>query len=861
MSRNGQRRERSQKPRKEPSEDPAEQTILQLLRAKDYLPLDSLGITRAVRRKTRIAAPQVTEALDRLERLGKIVRIKRDRYALPQDADLITGRIQFRASGSAWVAPDLVADDDGNLPAGPKDRSLEITVFQEDAGTALHGDKVVVRVDTAPRIIRGKETRTGRVIRILERANRSIVGVLQRSRHYFHVVPDDPRIIHDILVPDPALSKLKPVPKIGDKVVVRMLEWTQRHAPPEGEISEVIGRNTEPGVELRAIFLKHKLPETFPKDVLAEVAHLPDRVPEEAAQGREDFRNVPTCTIDPDDAKDFDDALSLETLPNGDLRIGVHIADVSHYVKPGTALDREARQRGNSTYLIGTVVPMLPEKLSNGLCSLVEGEDRLTKAAIFVFSPDGRMKDARLANTIIRSRKRLTYKQAYALMFEDSLQAIRAVKPPPSHQTGSPGRPLATLNDDELRDLQRMVRNLWGVAAKLRRERMENGSLDLEMPETKIFVDEAGWADRIERIENDESHQLIEEFMLLANETVARRTREQKLPSVYRVHDDPDLEKLSEFRELAATVGIQIGDLGIRSQVVLMLQRLREHPQGYTLRTQFLRSLRKACYRADPDGHYGLAKKDYTHFTSPIRRYADLIVHRVVAFDLTRTRGRPPYSPGEIRTLAEHISLTEVTSAEAEREHHKIKLVEFFERDLKRDPRSRFPAVITDIRNHGLFIELTEPFLLGFIHVSALRDDFYALAHDGRSMVGRKTRKTLSLGQHVWVEIDRVDRIKRQFDFRVAEGAPPPPMGFARQAAPDRAQDPDKDQRTARKKARPPAEKAARQPAGHARLATKPDRQSQKPAPHAPRQRQPAPRDAEHATPPKPTAPSRRRNR
>ena len=299
-------------------------------------------------------------------------------------------------------------------------------------------------------------------------------------------------------------------------------------------------------------------------------------------------------------------------------------------MKPGTAIDREARKRGNSTYLVGTVIPMLPEKLSNGLCSLVEAQDRLCKAVFLTFGPDFRIKETTYANTVIRSRKRLTYKQAYALLFENSLEKIRALPVPPKHQTGSTGRALRELDDCELADLQAWIRALWRIASSLRSERMAHGSLDLDMPETKIFVDPQGYADRLERIEQDESHQLIEEFMLAANEAVARLTRTQRLPSLYRVHDEPDAEKLNDYRQFVATFGIKVGDLTRREEVVKLLKILKTHPQGYTLRTQFLRSLKKACYRATPDGHYGLHKKDYTHFTSPIRRYSDLVVHQVL---------------------------------------------------------------------------------------------------------------------------------------------------------------------------------------------------------------------------------------
>ena len=361
-------------------------------------------------------------------------------------------------------------------------------------------------------------------------------------------------------------------------------------------------------------------------------------------------------------------------------------------------------------------------------------------------------------------------------MFEDDLAKIRALPLPAKHQTGSTGRALRDLTDAELHDLQTWCRALWKIAARLRKDRMANGSLDLDMPETKIFVDEKGYADRLEKITHDESHQLIEEFMLAANEAVARLTRTHQLPSLYRVHDEPDAEKLEEFRGLLDSFDIPVGDLSVRAEIVKLLVILAAHPQGYTLRTQLLRSLKKAAYRATPDGHYGLAKNDYTHFTSPIRRYADLVVHRVFDTYLEKHAGHaiPParnarYDLSRIQALGEHISLTEISSAEAERESVKIKLLEFFERELDKSPRTPFLAVITDVRPNGFFIELVESMTFGFISTNALTDDRYVPADDGTMLVGRKTKKKFALNGRLTVVVDKVDRFKRLIDFRPAD--------------------------------------------------------------------------------------------
>lgn len=735
----------------------SERLFAQLSR-RNYVPAPAEALAKEWRlnpKQRRAFATEVGE----LVRSGRIALIKHDRLCLPREADLVTGTINFRQKGSAMVAPEVRATEP---------RKPAIFISGEDTGVALQGDKVIVRLRSPkerdfPHFLKPGEL-AGRVIKILERGAATLTGTLQRGNTYFYVTPDDPRIPHDIIVADPTKAHLRPPAVVGDKVIVQLNEWKERHLNPDGVVTQRLGRAFEPRAELAAIFHKYNLPTSFPDAVVREAAAIPPEVQPADLAGRRDYRAVPTFTIDPDDAKDFDDALSVEYLDGGEIRIGVHIADVSHYVKPGTAIDREAQQRGNSTYLVGTVVPMLPEKLSNGLCSLVEAKDRLTKAAIFTFTRSGAIKSVDFANTVICSRKRLTYKQAYALMFEDDHAKIRRLPLPGAHQTGSTGRALNELSQAELTELQKWVRQLWTLGSKLRRERMAGGSLDLDMPETKIFVDAEGYADRIEKIENDESHQLIEEFMLLANEAVARLTRSNRLPSLYRVHDDPDETKLADLRQFLTTFNIKTGDLMQREEVVRLLAQLKNHPQGFILRTQLLRSMRKACYRATPDGHYGLNKKDYTHFTSPIRRYSDLVVHRVFGTWLAK---QPGYRAAHIDQLAEHLSLTEINSTEAERDSVKVKLMEYFDREAERKKKTVFSAIITDVRNHGFFIELADAGAFGMVPVSSLQDDFYVLNGAGTAFIGRKTKRKFELGHKIDVVVMKVDRQRRLIDFTV----------------------------------------------------------------------------------------------
>lgn len=746
--------------------------VLTLMRKRDYVPLQKEEIiSRLGGRKNERAA--LDEAIETLLQEGEIVRIKRNRLVIPRDANLVTGRIVFRQSGTAL----LISEGTGREAAPP------VNIQAEDTWVAMHNDRVVVRLQDPPRYPRHRYERRddeqlyGRVIRILERARDTVVGCLQKSKLVHYVIPDDPRIIQDIFVPDPSRLDMHPRPALGDKVVVRLHEWKQRHLNPEGEIIEVLGKTHEPGAELKGIFRKFNLDQEFPDEVVKDLERIPDRVRRSDVKGREDLRDVFTFTIDPDDAKDFDDALSVE-LSGGDLRIGVHIADVGAYVKPESPLDKEAKKRGNSTYLVGTVIPMLPHKLSNGLCSLVENEDRLTKSVFFIFSPNGKIKETSFANSVIRSNKRMTYRQAYALLKENDLEKIRAVPLPPAHQTGSTGRSLRDLSDEELKRLQTGVRHLWQVASQVRKRRMDTGSLDLDVPETKIFVDEQGYADRLEIIEYDESHQLIEEYMLLANEAVATVLTRNQIPAIFRVHEKPNEEKLNEYREFLATHGIQAGNLGNRQEIKRVLERVKDHPQSHTLRVQFLRSLQRARYMAEPRGHYGLNKKNYTHFTSPIRRYSDLVVHRLFESYLEKftdakalARKARHYTQADLNSLGDHLSITEQNSTEAEREHVKLKLLEFFERELDKKERTKFAAVITDVRNHGMFIELLDSQAFGLVHISTLRDDLYSLTPDKTAITGRRTHKRYEVGQRIQVVTERVDRFKRQIDFRVADGA------------------------------------------------------------------------------------------
>jgi ribonuclease R len=700
------------------------QRLLAVLRAPKYRPLAKVELAQVLGRKSGVRMG-LNQALHELEQAGEIARIRKNRYVLPQAADLVTGKLQVHQAGYGFLVSEK---------AGEKD----IFIAAENTGTAMNGDRVVARITRDLEYARAKKVSgraEGRVIRILERAHDTIVGTLQQSRNFFHVVPDDPRLVHNIYV-NPVATKTSAT--VGDKVVVRLETWESRHVNPEGTIIEVLGPSTQPGVDMLSIIRKYHLPTEFPQAVLDEAATIPEKVDPRMTEGREDLRSEFIVTIDPDDARDFDDAINVTELPDGSWRLGVHIADVSTYVKPAGALDREAFKRGNSVYLPDRVIPMLPERLSNGVCSLNPGVDRLTHSVFIQFAKDGSVKNARFAKTIIRSARRLTYREAYAL--------------------------LQSAPNDQLSE---RIHTAWRLASLLRQKRFREGSLDLDFPEVKVRVDENGKPVQLERIENDESHQLVEEFMLAANEAVARELKNKSVPTIYRVHENPDPEKLAEFREFVLSFNYRVGDLTQRAELQRLLGSTRGKPEEQALKIGLLKSLKRARYLPQPLGHYGLAKNNYTHFTSPIRRYADLIVHRTLA-ERTQSR-RARGDMGQLASIAEHISITERVAAEAEIDAVKMKKMEFFQRQLDtRDPQV-FRATIIDVRNYGLLIELPDVLMTGLIHVTSLTDDFYTFQAPQRRLLGRQSRRRFSIGDELRVMVVRVDSFKRQVDFAIAE--------------------------------------------------------------------------------------------
>lgn len=699
-----------------------EEKIVKLLGRKSYLPANATELLKGL----KISPGDESEfrrVLKSLETSGEIARIKGNRFVLPHEADLVPGRIQITKQGRGFLLPDE--------PGAP-----EIAIPAAGTGTAMNDDRVLVRRDVKPRGRRSKEDtgQSGTVVRVLERRRKQIVGTLKKGRQFLYVIPDDPRFPEDVYVP-PAKDTGRPA-RPGDKVVVELTTWESRHTNPEGVITEVLGPPTAEGVDMLGVLRQYDLPLRFPRKVLQEVKRLGTEVRAADRKGRTDCRKHPVITIDPADAKDFDDAFCLKRIDETTWRLWIHIADVSHYVKPGTELDKEALRRGNSTYLVDRVVPMLPEALSNELCSLKPEVDRLSKCVELLVDDDGRVLRTRCYSAVIHSQRRYSYEQAMTVLEQ--------------------GRPR-----DEI---ERMLCNAGRLAMKIRKRRFQAGSLELDFPETKIRLDEQGKVERIEKVDYDESHQLIEEFMLLANEAVATRLLKQRTPTIHRVHEHPDPARLADYREEVLGHNIPCGNLEKTIEVQKLLRRLAKLPIGAALRIGFLKSLMRARYAVEALGHYGLAKRNYAHFTSPIRRYADLVVHRTL-FEKARI------PTNRLRRIAEHISTTERNSADAERDSKDVKLHAYLLAQVKSRKRHLYEAVVTDVRNFGLFVEVPDLGMRGLVPLSSIEDDFYDFDPTRVQAVGRRRKKVIRLGDRLSVEVDKVDTYKKEVDFRLASSA------------------------------------------------------------------------------------------
>lgn len=703
-----------------------EQDILDFMREQAYHPMTVAELEEAFRITDSADFKELVKTLNILEERGEIIRTRTNRYGVPEKMNLIRGRLQSNPKGFGFVITETAGEPD-------------IYVNANDMNGAMHGDTVLVRVEN-----RSAGNRLeGRIIRIVERGITETVGTYQDETHYGFVITDDKRVGKDIFIPKNASMGAVD----GHKVVVKIVRYPEGRSNPEGEIVEILGHKNDPGVDILSIIRKFGLPEEFPQDVLNQAQAVPDEISPEEIKGRRDLRDRMMVTIDGADAKDLDDAVSLEKLPNGNYLLGVHIADVSYYVTENSPIDNEAYKRGTSVYLVDRVIPMIPHRLSNGICSLNPKVDRLTISCDMEMDQDANVVKYDIYLSVIRTNERMTYADVRSIL-EDKDEALI----------------------EKYQELVPMFQLMEELCRKLRGKRMRRGAIDFDFREAKIYVNEQGEPTDIGFRTRSIAESIIEEFMLAANETVAEHFHWMKLPFIYRVHEEPNAEKLMAFMEFVTNFGYSIRGKGNSVHPRALQQLLEEvkgKPEEIIISTVMLRSMKQARYDAESLGHFGLATEFYTHFTSPIRRYPDLIVHRLIREWVARGQGEMPAERLQhwaelLPAIAEHASQRERLAVDAERETDDLKKAEFMLQRVGEE----FEGVISGVTSFGIFVELPNT-IEGLVHVSYLTDDYYHYHEKMYALVGERTGKQYRIGDVVQVRVSNVNVDERAIDFEI----------------------------------------------------------------------------------------------
>ncbi|MBI3753069.1 MAG: ribonuclease R [Deltaproteobacteria bacterium] len=705
-----------------PTNIPDKPILLHFMQDKAYRPLSFKELTQEFQTPKK-EKKQFKRLLSELMEEGHVIKIRGERYGIPAKMNLVVGELTCHAKGFGFVIPEDGGDDIFINPGNMKG--------------AMHNDKVAARVEGRGR---GDGKREGRIIRIIERAHKSIVGRFEKGKGFGIVVPSDEKILQEVIIPQKETRNAKP----GEIVEAEITRWPAERMAPLGKIVAVLGEYDDPDVEIEVIVKKYGLPHRFPHPVVAEAKEISQEVLERDIAGRVDLRKRTTVTIDGETAKDFDDAVSIEKTGKG-YKLWVSIADVAHYVREGSHLNTEAYQRGTSVYFPDRCIPMLPEALSNGICSLNPHVDRLTLTAEMDFDHEGNVLHSRFYESVINSCERLTYTKVKELLAGDGETPRRGIS---------------------IGDLKIMEE----LCLKLQQRRTELGSIDFDLPEPQIIIDIEGKVEGIVKSERNIAHRIIEEFMLAANQAVARHIAQLKLPFLYRIHEEPDAESISEFKEFIGNFGYQLNNPHVGATYAVaptalqqVLSQAEGKPEEKLINHILLRSMKQARYSEKNAGHFGLAFEYYTHFTSPIRRYPDLIVHRILKSVIKHQYQSKDKERWErsLPEIAGHTSNRERNAMEAEREIVDLKKCQF----MMDKVGEVYNGIISGVTGFGFFVEIEEYFVEGLVHVANLKDDYYTFMEKEHSLVGERTKKRYRIGDRVKVFIANVDIGKRQIDM------------------------------------------------------------------------------------------------
>ncbi len=699
---------------------PSREFILELLKQNDR-PLSRRNIAKLL----GIKGEEQTEALRRrlraMERDGQLLRNRKNAYGVMSKMNLIAGRIMGHPEGYGFLIPDEGGDD--------------LFLSERQMHIVLHGDRVVARVTGEDR----KGRKEGAIVEVLERANTHLVGRLLCDTGIFYLVPTNRRISQDIMIPPHDLLDAKE----GQIVEIEVSEQPNKHRSPLGKVVNILGDHMAPGMEIDIALRDFELPHIFPEAAIEQAESFQDQIPTEDLEDRIDLRALPLVTIDGEDARDFDDAVYAEKLKNGNWRLWVAIADVSSYVSPDSPLDVEAKSRGTSVYFPSQVIPMLPEALSNGLCSLNPHVDRLCMVCEMVINKEGKTESYQFHQAVMNSKHRLTYNKVAAMLIDDD-----------------------TALKQEYADILPTLECMYELFQTMLDAREQRGAIDFEMTETQFLFDDNKKIQAIVPRERNDAHKLIEEFMVAANVAAAKFLLQNKIPALYRIHETPSEEKLEGLRDFLGELGLMLGG-GTEPEpahYASLLNNAKKRPDGHLLQTVMLRSLKQAVYSPDNVGHFGLALEEYAHFTSPIRRYPDLMVHRAIKHLITGNKRETwRYSPEEMVQLGEHCSMTSRRADEATRDVSDWLKCEFMQDHVG----EQYEGIISGVTGFGLFVELSDIYIEGLVHVTALKNDYYQFDATGHRLTGERTRKTYQLGDKINVKVVRVDLDEKKIDLEL----------------------------------------------------------------------------------------------